>query len=65
MKQNSIIQDRLDVNINPEIDRRVEYEVLLNDALNKALCSKNRIKGIPSSNKIAEFVRDYLNKREI
>lgn len=35
---------------------------LLNDALNKALIGKQRIKGIPDSNKIAEFVNEYLKQ---
>tara|TARA_X000001382_G_C3069642_1_gene147045 strand:+ start:267 stop:470 length:204 start_codon:yes stop_codon:yes gene_type:complete len=34
-------------------------EHILNDALNKALCSKNRIQR-PNSNNIAEFVSKYL-----
>jgi len=35
----------------------------INKALNKALCSKNRIKS-PNSNVIAEFVKDYLKPKE-
>lgn len=38
-------------------------EVVLNDALNKALVGKNRIKN-PNSNKIAEFVIKYLNNEQ-
>lgn len=37
----------------------MDIEHILNDALNKALCSKNRIQR-PNSNNIAEFVSDYL-----
>lgn len=37
----------------------MDIEHVLNDALNKALCSKNRIQ-IPNSNNIAEFVTEYL-----
>jgi len=36
----------------------------LNKALNEALIGKNRIKGIPSSNKIAEFVRNYITHKK-
>lgn len=38
-------------------------EYLLNHILNKALSGKDRIKGIPSSNKIAQFVIDYLKEQ--
>ena len=37
----------------------MDIEHILNDALNKALCSKNRIQQ-PNSNNIAEFVNEYL-----
>lgn len=37
----------------------MNIEHILNDALNKALCSKNRIQK-PNSNNIAEFVSEYL-----
>jgi len=37
----------------------MNIDYLLNDVLNKALIT-NRIKGIPNSNKIAQFVIDYL-----
>ncbi len=37
----------------------MDIEHILNDALNKALCSKNRIQR-PNSNNIAEFVSEYL-----
>lgn len=42
-------------------ERNDEIKLLLNDALNKAMVGKNRIKGVVSSNKIAEFVNDYVN----
>lgn len=35
---------------------KIESKDLLNEALNKALIGKNSIKGIPNSNKIADFV---------
>ena len=38
-----------------------DKQYLLNDALNKALISKDRIKGLPNSNKIEQFVTKYLN----
>ena len=37
----------------------MNIEHILNDALNKAICSKNRIQK-PNSNNIAEFVSEYL-----
>lgn len=37
----------------------MDIEHILNNALNKALCSKNRIQR-PNSNNIAEFVSEYL-----
>jgi len=37
----------------------MDIEHILNDALNKALCSKNRIQR-PNSNNVAEFVSKYL-----
>ena len=36
-----------------------DVEFMLNDILNKALITK-RIKGTPNSNKIAEYVSEYL-----
>jgi len=65
MKRNNYIDEWLKKHGDPKINQRVEYELLLNDALNKALVGKDRIKGIPSSNKIAQFVIDYLNERGI
>ena len=39
----------------------MDLDYILNDALNKALVSfTERIKGTPNSNKIAQFVSDYL-----
>ena len=40
----------------------VMIEIILNDALNKAFNSKDRIHGVVSSNKIAIFVNKYLSK---
>jgi len=42
-----------------EIERQKH---LLNGCLNDALISRQRIKGIPNSNKIAEFVNKWLEK---
>jgi len=36
----------------------------LNDALNKAMIGKGRIKGIVHSNKIGEFVNEYLKTEQ-
>ena len=44
---------------NPMVGKK---EYLLNDVLNKALIGKNRIKGIPNSNTISEFVTNYLKE---
>jgi len=38
----------------------IDMEFLYNDILNAALCRKGRIRGIPHSNKIAQFVTEYL-----
>ncbi len=37
---------------------------ILNDALNKALIT-DRIKGVPSSNKIADFVNKYVESKQL
>jgi hypothetical protein len=42
----------------------MDIEFILNHALNRALCSKKRIKGNPDSNKIAVFVTEYLGNIE-
>lgn len=42
----------------------MDIDFLLNDVLNKALIT-NRIKGIPNSNKIAQFVIDYLETKPL
>tara|TARA_R110000782_G_scaffold27118_1_gene68898 strand:- start:58 stop:354 length:297 start_codon:yes stop_codon:yes gene_type:complete len=39
----------------------IDIEFILNDVLNKALCLKGRIQNA-NSNKIAEFISDYLIK---
>jgi hypothetical protein len=44
---------------NPMVGKKEYY---LNLILNEALIGKNRIKGIPNSNKIAEFVNKYLTR---
>ena len=41
-----------------------ELDFILNDALNKALMSKDKIKGIPSSNKVADFVNKYTTENK-
>ena len=42
----------------------MDIEFILNDALNKALIT-NRIKGVPSSNKIADFVSKYVESEQL
>lgn len=42
----------------------MDIDFLLNDVLNKALIT-DRIKGIPDSNKIAQFVIDYLETKPL
>lgn len=42
----------------------MDIDFLLNDVLNKALIT-DRIKGIPNSNKIAQFVIDYLETKPL
>jgi hypothetical protein len=38
----------------------MDIKFILNDVLNKALINKGRIKGIPSSDKIGDFVNKYV-----
>lgn len=42
----------------------MDIEFILNDALNKALIT-DRIKGVPSSNKIADFVSKYVESEQL
>ena len=42
----------------------MDIEYILNDALNKALIT-DRIKGVPSSNKIADFVSKYIESEQL
>lgn len=39
-------------------------DIILNEALNKAMCTSDRIKN-PNSNKIAAFVTDFLAGKEL
>lgn len=41
-----------------------DLHYLLNDILNKALIGKDRIKGVPDSNKIAEFINKYIEENK-
>lgn len=45
--------------------KNTELESLLNSCLNDAMCKKGRIQGIPNSNKIAEFVTNWLNDKNL
>jgi hypothetical protein len=42
----------------------MDIKFILNDALNKALCSRDRIKH-PNSNKIADFVNKYVESEQL
>jgi hypothetical protein len=42
----------------------MDIKFILNDALNKALITE-RIKGVPSSNKIADFVNKYMENEQL
>ena len=42
----------------------MDIEFILNDALNKALIT-DKIKGIPNSNKIADFVSKYVESEQL
>jgi hypothetical protein len=42
----------------------MNIEHILNDALNKAMCQKDRIQN-PDSNKVAEFVTGYLKTEKL
>jgi len=42
----------------------MDIKQILNDALNKALIT-DRIKGVPSSNKIADFVNKYVESEQL
>tara|TARA_R110000772_G_scaffold38722_1_gene91184 strand:+ start:245 stop:484 length:240 start_codon:yes stop_codon:yes gene_type:complete len=42
----------------------MNIEYILNDALNKAMCQKNRIQN-PNSNKITDFVYRYLQDEKL
>ena len=39
-----------------------DLEILLNEALNDAICNTNRIKN-PNSNKVAQFVIDFMKRK--
>lgn len=41
-----------------------DLDLILNDCLNKAMCRKGRIQH-PNSNKIAEFVTNYINSTDL
>ena len=41
-----------------------QFKELLNQALNEAMCYNKRIKN-PNSNKIAEFVNDFMNRNHL
>lgn len=41
---------------------KINLEQILNDALNKAMIGKNRIKKV-NSNEIANFVNNYLEQK--
>jgi hypothetical protein len=41
-----------------------QFKELLNQALNEAMCYNKRIKN-PNSNKIAEFVNDFISKNKL
>lgn len=43
----------------------MDIKYLLNDALNKALVGKNRIKGVADSNKIGKFVNKYIEAEQL
>ena len=43
----------------------MDIKFILNDALNKALINKDRIKGIPSSDKIGDFVNKYVKSEQL
>jgi hypothetical protein len=64
MIRNNIISNWLNKKGNKDIAKKVKLEFILNDALNKAMCQKDRIQN-PNSNNISEFVTNYLklNKR--
>tara|TARA_R110000824_G_scaffold21381_1_gene79727 strand:- start:316 stop:540 length:225 start_codon:yes stop_codon:yes gene_type:complete len=42
----------------------MNIEILLNEALNKAMCTNDRIKN-PNSNKIAAFVTEFMASKEL
>jgi len=54
-----IIKDITDT-INKHNDEMLK--IILNDAINKAFNSNNRIRGVVSSNKIGNFVNEYLDQ---
>jgi hypothetical protein len=43
----------------------MELGFLLNDILNKALTGKGRIKGVPSSNKVCDFINKYAESEQL
>tara|TARA_R110000851_G_scaffold74218_1_gene163856 strand:- start:24 stop:233 length:210 start_codon:yes stop_codon:yes gene_type:complete len=61
MIRNNIISNWLNEKGNKDIAKKVKLELILNDALNKAMCQKGRIQN-PDSNKVAEFVSNYIKE---
>lgn len=50
-----------------EIEFKMNFdqtEMLLNDVMNKAMCSPDRIKH-PNSNTIAQFIIDYMSEKNM
>jgi hypothetical protein len=64
MIRNNIISNWLNKKGNKDIAKKVKLEFILNDALNKAMCQKGRIQN-PDSNKVAEFVTEYLKTEKL
>ena len=45
--------------------KNTDIEFILNHCLNNAMCGSERIKGIVTSNKIAEFVTDWVKANKL
>ena len=45
--------------------KNTDIEFILNHCLNNAMCGSERIKGIVTSNKIAEFVTDWMKANKL